>query len=146
MSRIITVAAGIVATMLADGTSSPAIIGDYRIPNWAEMKSRVSLQEKNTLETKGNATPNRSSPHPLPANEKSEPLCSKPTVCDDWRPAAHIPASRPEANSSASLRNEFLHCCYSADNWHVTQSPVRRMLRRALYRHCIAPEVPILVL
>ena len=63
MSRIIAVTAGIVATMLADGTSSPAIVGDDCVPNWAEMKSRVSLQEKNktkqnTLETKGNVTPN----------------------------------------------------------------------------------------
>lgn len=78
MSRIIAVAAGIVATMLADGTSSPAVIGDYRVPNWAEIKTRVSLQEKkNTLETKGNVPPNRSSLHPLPTNdhEKSDSLC-----------------------------------------------------------------------
>lgn len=46
MSRVVTVTAGIVATMLTDGTSSPTVVGDDCVPNRAEMKGITFLNRK----------------------------------------------------------------------------------------------------
>lgn len=58
MSRVVTVTAGIVATMLTDATSSPTVVGDHRVPNWAEMERRaLVLNKKSRIFTqKGNVT------------------------------------------------------------------------------------------
>lgn len=58
MSRVVTVTAGIVATMLTDATSSPTVVGDHSVPNWAEMERRVVvLNKKSRIFTqKGNVT------------------------------------------------------------------------------------------
>lgn len=149
MSRIIAVAAGIVATMLADGTSSPAVIGDYRVPNWAEIKTRVSLQEKKKTLSKQKEMSRQTDllyihSQQMTMRSQTASVSQADHSCGDCRPDSRSPASGPEANSSASLRKEFLHRCYSADNWYIILSPVRRMHRiacidtyRALYRHCI---------
>lgn len=61
MSWVITIAAGVVAPMLTDAASSPAIIGDYCVPNWAEMKSIHVINKKSKdFYTKGNNTEKRS--------------------------------------------------------------------------------------
>lgn len=41
MSWVITVTTCIVATMLTNATSSPTVIGDHGVPNWAEMKRMI---------------------------------------------------------------------------------------------------------
>lgn len=41
MSWVITITASIVAAVLTDATSSPTVIGDHCVPNWAEMKRMI---------------------------------------------------------------------------------------------------------
>lgn len=113
MSGIITVTASIVATVFADRTGSPAIIGDDCVPNRAEMKRAVPLTRESVLE-------NRSIHSPL---SELAVTFLKPSGAERAGVSTHIPVSRPGANSSTSLKTEFLHYGFSEDNLYETQSP-----------------------
>ena len=51
MSWVIAITAGVVAAVLTDAPSSPAVIGDHGVPHWAGMRSILFIHKRQTFLT-----------------------------------------------------------------------------------------------